>query len=106
LYTIYIYEIIEKIKTELTAWKSPVDLPFTIEEVKAIKIRWLYYVTASSGNKDLQLSCDERSRSIPWTRAEKSSFTARRRMSFVRAMPATSTGSRSPGASSLDQEPP
>ena len=48
---------LSKIQLEMTSWKSIVRLPLTMDHVKAIKIRWMYYTTASTGNKVLHLAC-------------------------------------------------
>jgi hypothetical protein len=48
-----------KLKFRLTSWNSTINLPIPYENVSAIKVRWLLYTTATTGNEDLSLSCKE-----------------------------------------------
>ena len=52
-------QLIRKCKITLTGPQLVIDTPYTIDNVKAIKVRWLYYQTVTTGNKELVLRLRE-----------------------------------------------
>lgn len=51
--------LIEKFKFTLDKPIASVPCPVTVDGVKAVKIRWLYYQTAGSGEKEMQIRVAE-----------------------------------------------
>lgn len=52
-------QLIRKCKLTLTGPQQVFDMPYTIDQVRALKIRWLYYQTVSTGNKELVIRLKE-----------------------------------------------
>jgi hypothetical protein len=52
-------KLVKKLKLELTSWRNTINLPNPVENVSAVKVKWITYTTASAGNKELSLSCDK-----------------------------------------------
>lgn len=48
-----------KIKLTLQSWKNIINLPVPILKVKALKVKYLFYTTASTGGRDLTISCSD-----------------------------------------------
>jgi hypothetical protein len=49
----------KKLKFRLDSWRSQIMLPIPYENIKGLKVRWLMYQTASTGNEDLTLACSD-----------------------------------------------
>lgn len=62
----------QKLKLVLTQWKSQVHLTIPVNNVKALKVRWLQYKTASANNLDLQIGSKEMGISGNYNRADGS----------------------------------
>jgi hypothetical protein len=54
-----VYTIYKKVRVNLKQWDEVVQMPFSYENIKAVKIRWSQYETQTSGNYEMLIRCDE-----------------------------------------------
>lgn len=53
------YQLITKQLVTLDKWDQSFDLPKAIENISAIKIKWVKFQTATANNKTLKINCFE-----------------------------------------------
>ena len=53
------YTLKRKLKFVLTSPIQVKKIPVTVDKIRAVKVRWLYYQTAGTGEKDMQIRIQE-----------------------------------------------
>lgn len=66
------FQLIKKVKVVIEDPKQVIQVPIPISDVKALKVRWMYYQTATEGNKEMQIRIQEINSSGMFIKNDKS----------------------------------